>query len=173
MASFSLVPDAVSCAMSVQDAFAEHNREVPNDGLLLRIGLHAGEPIEEHGDLFGDAVNLAARLCAFVGPSEILVSETIRDMSVELGVPFEDLGTVKLRASRSASASSPSRGPSGGVRDQPSQRDAWPMLTQHSPGLGSSRIRNAWPRPRCSAMPPMKARLAVQTRSRWCSASRW
>jgi class 3 adenylate cyclase len=72
-------------------------RQAPSDGLSLRIGLHAGEPIEEHGDLFGNAVNLAARLCAFAGPSEILVSETIRDMSVELGVPFEDLGTVKLK----------------------------------------------------------------------------
>jgi class 3 adenylate cyclase len=97
MASFSSVPDAVSCAMSVQDAFAEHNRETPNDGLLLRIGLHAGEPIEEHGDLFGNAVNLAARLCAVAGPSEILVSEMIRDMSVETAVPFEDRGNVKLK----------------------------------------------------------------------------
>jgi class 3 adenylate cyclase len=97
MASFSSVPDAVTCAMSVQDAFAEHNRQAPDDGLLLRIGLHAGEPIEEHGDLFGNAVNLAARLCAFAGPSEILVSEVIREMSAEVGVPLEDRGTVTLK----------------------------------------------------------------------------
>jgi class 3 adenylate cyclase len=97
MVSFSAVPDAVMCATSVQEAFAEHNRQAPNDGLFLRIGLHAGEPIEEHGDLFGNAVNLAARLCAFARPSEILVSETIRDMSDEMGVPFEDVGTVKLK----------------------------------------------------------------------------
>jgi class 3 adenylate cyclase len=85
MAGFQSVPDAVTCAVSVQEAFAEHNRQAPSDGLSLRIGPHAAEPIEEHGDLFGNAVNLAARLCAFAGPSEILVSETIRDMSVELG----------------------------------------------------------------------------------------
>jgi class 3 adenylate cyclase len=97
MASFSSVPGAVTCAMSVQDAFAEHNRQAPNDGLFVRIGLHAGEPIEEDGDLFGNAVNLAARLCAAAAPSEILVSETIRDMSVELEVPFEDRGTVGLK----------------------------------------------------------------------------
>jgi class 3 adenylate cyclase len=80
MASFQSVPDAVTCAVSVQEAFAEHNRQAPSDGLILRIGLHAGEPIEEHGDLFGNAVNLAARLCTSAGPSEILVSETIREM---------------------------------------------------------------------------------------------
>jgi class 3 adenylate cyclase len=97
MASFSSVHGAVTCAMSVQDAFAEHNRQAPDDEVLLHIGLHAGEPIEEHGDLFGNAVNLAARLCAAAGPSEILVSETIRNMSVELEVPFEDRGTVGLK----------------------------------------------------------------------------
>jgi class 3 adenylate cyclase len=97
MASFPSVPDAVTCAVSVQEAFAEHNRQAPSDGLILRIGLHAGEPIEEQGDLFGNAVNLAARLCTSAGPSEILVSETIRDLSRGLGIPFEDRGAAKLK----------------------------------------------------------------------------
>jgi class 3 adenylate cyclase len=97
MASFPSVPDAVTCAVSVQEAVADHNRQTPNDEVILRIGLHAGEPIEEHGDLFGNAVQLAARLCTFARPSEILVSETIRAMSSELKVPFEDLGRVELK----------------------------------------------------------------------------
>ncbi|HEY9377315.1 MAG TPA: nickel-binding protein [Jiangellaceae bacterium] len=97
MASFPSVPDAVTCGVAVQEAVAEHNRQTPNDEVILRIGLHAGEPIEEHGDLFGNAVQLAARLCACAGPYEILVSETIRDMSRGLGLSFEDLGTVDLK----------------------------------------------------------------------------
>lgn len=83
--------------MSVQEALAEHNRQTPNDEVILRIGLHAGEPIEEHGDLFGNAVQLAARLCVAAGPSEILVSETIRDLSDGLGILFDDLGLVELK----------------------------------------------------------------------------
>jgi class 3 adenylate cyclase len=64
MASFAAVPDSVECAIGVQKAFAAYNKENPEAPLYLRIGLSAGEPIEEHGDLFGKPVQLAARLCA-------------------------------------------------------------------------------------------------------------
>jgi class 3 adenylate cyclase len=57
MASFASVPDAVECAIAIQKAFAAYNQEHPETSLYLRIGLSAGEPIEEHGDLFGQAVN--------------------------------------------------------------------------------------------------------------------
>jgi class 3 adenylate cyclase len=97
MASFAAVSDAVTCAVSVQEAVVEHNRQLPKDEVTLRIGLHAGEPIEDNGDLFGTAVQLAARLCAAAGPSEILVSETIRDISSGLGLPFQDLGIIELK----------------------------------------------------------------------------
>ena len=97
MASFAAVSDAVMCAVSVQEAVVEHNRQLPKDEVTLRIGLHAGEPIEDNGDLFGTAVQLAARLCAAAGPSEILVSETIRDISSGLGLPFQDLGIIELK----------------------------------------------------------------------------
>jgi adenylate cyclase len=97
MASFAAVSDAVTCAVSVQEAVVEHNRQSPKDEIILRIGLHAGEPIEDNGDLFGNAVQLAARLCAAAGPSEILVSETIRDNSRGLRLPFQDLGIIELK----------------------------------------------------------------------------
>jgi len=71
MASFASVSDAVSCAVSVHEAVVEHNRQTPKNEAILRVGLHAGEPIEDDGDLFGNAVQLAARLCAAAGPSEI------------------------------------------------------------------------------------------------------
>jgi class 3 adenylate cyclase len=68
MASFDSVPDAVGCAVAIQKAFAAYNKENPEAPLYLRIGLSAGEPIEEHGDLFGKAVQLAARLCGHAEP---------------------------------------------------------------------------------------------------------
>ena len=96
MASFASVSDAVTCAVSVQEAVVEHNRQSPKDEVVLRIGLHAGEPIEDDGDLFGTAVQLAARLCAAAGPSEILVSRR-SGTSRGLGLPFQDLGIIELK----------------------------------------------------------------------------
>ena len=75
MASFAAVRDAVGCAIAIQKAFAAYNKENPQALLNLRIGLSAGEPIEEHGDLFGKAVQLAARLCAHTEPGRILVDQ--------------------------------------------------------------------------------------------------
>ncbi len=97
MASFRSAADSVACAVSVQRAMADHNRREPEDDLLLRIGLHAGEPIEERGDLFGNAVQLAARLCAAAGPAEVLVSDTIRELCPDPEVAFEDRGTAELK----------------------------------------------------------------------------
>lgn len=52
MASFASVADAVECAIVIQKAFAAHNQADPDATMYLRIGLSAGEPIEEHGDFF-------------------------------------------------------------------------------------------------------------------------
>jgi class 3 adenylate cyclase len=92
MASFASVPDAVECAIAIQRAFAAYNQEHPETPLYLRIGLSAGEPIEEHGDLFGKAVQLAARLCAHAEPARILIDQVVRDQWS--GKQFSDLGEV-------------------------------------------------------------------------------
>ena len=94
MASFALVPDAVECAIAIQKAFAAYNKESPEAPLHLRIGLSAGEPIEEHGDLFGKPVQLAARLCAHAEPDRILVAQVVLDQCRGKEVPFLDLGEV-------------------------------------------------------------------------------
>jgi class 3 adenylate cyclase len=94
MASFAYVPDAVKCAIAIQKAFAAYNKENPEAPLYLRIGLSAGEPIEEHGDLFGKAVQLAARLCAHAEPARILVDQVLLDQSQGKEFPFSDLGEV-------------------------------------------------------------------------------
>jgi class 3 adenylate cyclase len=78
MGSFSLVSDAVACAQSIQLAFAEFNETEPSIKMHVRIGLAAGEPVEENRDLFGSAVQLAARICATAEPGQILAHDTIR-----------------------------------------------------------------------------------------------
>ncbi|HXV47218.1 MAG TPA: nickel-binding protein [Candidatus Binatia bacterium] len=77
MASFASVADAVECAIAIQKAFAAYNQEHPDTPLYVRIGLSAGEPIEDHGDLFGKAVQLAARLCSHAEPGRILVDRVV------------------------------------------------------------------------------------------------
>ena len=94
MASFASVPDAVECAIAIQKAFAAYNQEHAEAPLYLRIGMSAGEPIEEHGDLFGKAVQLAARLCAHAEPAQILIDQVVLDQWSGKQLPFSDLGEV-------------------------------------------------------------------------------
>jgi class 3 adenylate cyclase len=97
MASFISVTDAVECAIAIQKAFDEHNQSNPDAPLYLRIGLSAGEPIEEHGDLFGRAVQLAARLCAHAEPGQILVAQVVKDTCKGKALPFSDMGELSLK----------------------------------------------------------------------------
>ena len=94
MASFSSVPDAVKCAIAIQKAFAAYNLEHPETPLYLRIGLSAGEPIEDHGDLFGKAVQLAARLCAHAEAGQIVADRVVLQQCAGDHLSFSDLGEV-------------------------------------------------------------------------------
>jgi class 3 adenylate cyclase len=94
MASFASAPDGVECAIAIQKAFAAYNQEHPETPLYLRIGLSAGEPIEEHGDLFGKAVQLAARLCAQAEPGRILIDQVVLDQWQGKELALSDLGEV-------------------------------------------------------------------------------
>ena len=94
MASFDSVLDAVECAISIQKAFAAHNQANPDAAMHLRIGISAGEPIEEGGDLFGKAVQLAARICAHAEPGRILVARVVRDQYPDKEQSFSDLGEI-------------------------------------------------------------------------------
>ena len=81
--------------MAIQKAFDAHNGQAKaEESLYLRIGLSAGEPIEEHGDLFGTAVQLAARLCGDAEPSQILVTQVVRDLCQGKRLPFTDSGEI-------------------------------------------------------------------------------
>jgi class 3 adenylate cyclase/pimeloyl-ACP methyl ester carboxylesterase len=88
MASFGSVTKAVECAIALQRAFADHDGEPLN----VRVGLNAGEPIEEDGDLFGATVILASRIAAKAGAGEILVADTVRGLCSGKGFLFADRG---------------------------------------------------------------------------------
>jgi len=80
MASFITIENAIECAMKIQKAFSIHNENNPKEEIHLKIGLSAGEPIEEYGDLFGQSVQLAARLCSHAQSNQILVSSEVEQL---------------------------------------------------------------------------------------------
>jgi class 3 adenylate cyclase/pimeloyl-ACP methyl ester carboxylesterase len=88
MASFGSVTKAVECAVALQRAFAGREGEP----LSVRVGLNAGEPIEEDGDLFGATVILASRIAAKADGGEILVADTVRGLCSGKGFLFADRG---------------------------------------------------------------------------------
>ncbi|MCH7952588.1 MAG: adenylate/guanylate cyclase domain-containing protein [Chloroflexi bacterium] len=101
MASFSSATKALECAIAIQRAFAERN-ETAEEPIKVRIGLNAGEPIVEddpdgRGDLFGTAVNLAARIAAKAGGGEILASNVVRELVAGKEFLFNDRGETELR----------------------------------------------------------------------------
>lgn len=96
MASFTSANDAIDCAVGIQRGFADHNQTNSDEDLYVRIGLSAGEPIEDHGDLFGSAVQLAARLCDYAEPEQIVVSELITDQYNGTESVL-DLGEISLK----------------------------------------------------------------------------
>lgn len=89
LASFGSVAKAVECAIAMQRAFAERTT---GERLSVRVGLNAGEPIEEDGDLFGATVILASRIAAKAGVGEILVANTVRELCAGKAFSFTDRG---------------------------------------------------------------------------------
>jgi adenylate cyclase len=63
----------------------------------IRVGLNAGEPIEEDGDLFGTSVITASRICAQAGGGEIVVSDVVRQLVAGKGFEFSDRGAAALK----------------------------------------------------------------------------
>ena len=96
MASFGSATKALECAIAIQRAFAEHNESAP-EPILVRVGLNAGEPIAEDEDLFGTAVNLAARIAAKAGGGEIQASDVVRQLVAGKDFLFSDRGDTELR----------------------------------------------------------------------------
>jgi class 3 adenylate cyclase len=94
MASFAAIANAIKCAIAIQKAFASYNEENPETPMYLRIGLNAGEPVEEDNDLFGATVQLTARICAHAQPSQILMAQIVLDQYPGEKSLFPDAGKI-------------------------------------------------------------------------------
>jgi class 3 adenylate cyclase len=96
MASFRSITAALEAAVGIQRGLAEHNVTARHP-LDVRIGVAAGEPVVEGGDLFGAAVQLAARLCDRAEPGGILVSGAVRDLAIGKRFAFERRGRLAMK----------------------------------------------------------------------------
>jgi len=96
---FASVVDAVRCAVEVQREMAERNADVPPDRRLeLRMGINLGDIIKDGRDIYGDGVNVAARLEALAEPGGICVSRVVRDqVRDKLDFGFEDMGEQQVK----------------------------------------------------------------------------
>ncbi len=97
MACFISPAGAVRCAIQIQRELDKHAKANPDRPLKVRVGAAAGEPVEQHNDLFGSTVQLASRLCAHAQPEQILVSNAIAELCIGKGLSFQDVGEVTLK----------------------------------------------------------------------------
>ena len=95
LAEFGSAVEAVSCAMALQQELSSRTQD---DDLQVRIGIHLGDVVDKGGDLFGTAVNVAARLEGIAQPGGIVVSAAVRDaIAGKLAASFTDLGLKTLK----------------------------------------------------------------------------
>jgi len=99
LAEFSSVVDAVRCAVEMQRAMADRNAEtVEEKRITFRVGINLGDVIAEEDDIYGDGVNVAARLEALAEPGGICISRVVRDqIRDKLPYPFEDRGEQSVK----------------------------------------------------------------------------
>jgi class 3 adenylate cyclase len=95
MAWFASVTSAAECSVALQTAFSARN-ETTTVPMSIRIGINAGEPVEDAGDLFGSSVILAARIAAKARGGEILVSDVVRGLLAGKGFLFADRGETLI-----------------------------------------------------------------------------
>ena len=99
LAEFSSVVDAVSAGIEIQDATPALSAHLAEDRrVALRIGINIGDVAVENGDLFGDGVNIAARLQEIAAPNGIAIAEdAYRHLRGKLDLPFEGAGEKTLK----------------------------------------------------------------------------
>ena len=96
---FGSVVDAVAFAVDVQFAMRERNAEVPEDRrIVYRVGINVGDIIVEGDDIYGDGVNVAARLEGLAEPGGICVRRNVRNqVRDKMDLEFEDMGEVEVK----------------------------------------------------------------------------
>jgi adenylate cyclase len=99
LAEFPSAVDALQCALGIQERIGAVNEEVPEERRVsFRIGLHVGEAMVRSGDLFGDAVNIAARMQGLAQPGSVCVSGAAYEyVRTALQLDFEDIGAQQVK----------------------------------------------------------------------------
>lgn len=99
LAEFPSVVDALACAVEVQRAVAARNADIPDDQrIVFRIGINLGDVIVEGDDIYGDGVNIAARLEPLAEPGGICISQMARDgVSNKLPLDYADMGEQRVK----------------------------------------------------------------------------
>jgi class 3 adenylate cyclase len=97
LATFPSVAKAVGCTVAIQHAFAQHNESNGGPSFRVKIGLSAGEPVEDSDDLFGVAVNLAARVCDYAEGGCIFTVNVVKELSIGKGYNFIDRGHTMFK----------------------------------------------------------------------------
>ena len=98
MVSFGSSRHGVECALEIQKAIAEYSKQNPERKIRIRIGINTGEVVEEAGDIFGAAVNVAARVAGKAKGGEILVSDVVRALVGPVAeIKFDFKGAYKLK----------------------------------------------------------------------------
>ncbi len=97
MATFPSAQNAVEASILMQRGFKQFANVMPDRGFEVRVGISAGEPIHEGGDIFGTPVNLAARVLSKTDANQICVSSIVKDLCQGKGYKFNQHGTFELK----------------------------------------------------------------------------
>ena len=97
MARFATTSNAVESALTMQRALQAHNMSNTDLPVNVRIGINAGEPIQEEEDLFGTTVQLAARICDKSSPGKVMTSNVVRELCAGKNMRFDDCGQFQLK----------------------------------------------------------------------------
>ncbi len=97
MASFDGVTNSVEAANAIQRGVENFNLARKDDPMGVRIGINAGEPVREENDIFGSAVQMAARICAIAATGEVMVSEVVASICRGKAMKFDNRGTREMK----------------------------------------------------------------------------
>src|SRR5215470_16176068 len=99
LVEFASAVNAVACAGELQESMHDANKELPEiRRIVLRVGVNVGDVMVEGSDLYGDGINIAARLERLADPGEVLISQAVfAQVRGKVGVGFDDLGDKSLK----------------------------------------------------------------------------
>ena len=99
LAKFDAVVDAMSAAVAIQNELKTRNEDVPDERKVqFRIGVNLGDVIEDRDDIYGDGVNVAARLESLAEPGGVCISDAVRSaIGKKLNLDYEDMGEQEVK----------------------------------------------------------------------------